>query len=472
MIDAEKANYTISRMCRLLKGSAPPTNGVGAAAGRTRAEQRRAERKIVEFHKASDGTYGGVARPARRRGDGAGQDGAKCMAQAEIAGISPRTWHPPTTVRPPPTRHPTWSSAGSTKAAAMPPGSPTSPTWPPVRVAHLAPSVTATPAGSWAPSPTTSGPTWSRMRGQAVALRGELPGKVIFHADRGCQYTSQQLADLCGGRPGVCWDNAAAESFWSRSRTSTPPARVRHDRRPPRRLHLDRRLVQRPPTPHRLPPTTVRTPPGPTGRPDGQPLTKQPTCGPTWRTVEPLSTWRTQPREGMAVRGCRVRPARASGWVGGAASAGLGSRSCRRPGSGCGARSQYGPCPGWPTRRGRRPRRNATRQDGQFDAPCGVSPTDSRGAVRGVVVGVRDGGRERVNGTRAGPPLLDLVVDGVAVPDPGPRCFVDAGNRPDHGLVHPGSNRGTGPRSGTDSSRDGIVARVAGTDAAGGQAVR
>ena len=58
---------------------------------------------------------------------------------------------------------------------------------------------------------------------QAVALRGHLPGKVIFHADRGCQYTSQQIADLAGeldllrsmGRTGVCWDNAAAESFWS-----------------------------------------------------------------------------------------------------------------------------------------------------------------------------------------------------------------------------------------------------------------
>ena len=57
----------------------------------------------------------------------------------------------------------------------------------------------------------------------AVALRGQLPGQVILHADRGCQYTSAQMArvartyDLARsvGRTGVCWDNAAAESFWA-----------------------------------------------------------------------------------------------------------------------------------------------------------------------------------------------------------------------------------------------------------------
>ena len=54
-----------------------------------------------------------------------------------------------------------------------------------------------------------------------------MPAKVIFHADRGCQYTSQQLADACDdlpvlqlvGRTGVCWDNAAAESFLSTLKT-------------------------------------------------------------------------------------------------------------------------------------------------------------------------------------------------------------------------------------------------------------
>jgi transposase InsO family protein len=56
----------------------------------------------------------------------------------------------------------------------------------------------------------------------AVAARDPEPG-VIFHSDRGCQYTSAAyaaLADECEvtlsvGRTGQCWDNALAESFFS-----------------------------------------------------------------------------------------------------------------------------------------------------------------------------------------------------------------------------------------------------------------
>jgi putative transposase len=56
-----------------------------------------------------------------------------------------------------------------------------------------------------------------------VVLRGQLAQTVILHADRGCQYTSEQLPRFTGehnlirsvGRTGVCWDNAAAESFWA-----------------------------------------------------------------------------------------------------------------------------------------------------------------------------------------------------------------------------------------------------------------
>jgi transposase InsO family protein len=56
----------------------------------------------------------------------------------------------------------------------------------------------------------------------AVAARDPGPG-VIFHSDRGCQYTSAAFASLAGdhqvtlslGRTGQCWDNALSESFFA-----------------------------------------------------------------------------------------------------------------------------------------------------------------------------------------------------------------------------------------------------------------
>ncbi|MFK0204082.1 IS3 family transposase [Streptomyces lavendulae] len=57
-----------------------------------------------------------------------------------------------------------------------------------------------------------------------TACRTRRPaGPVIFHSDRGCQYTSRELAALATdfgirlsvGRTGQCWDNALAESFFS-----------------------------------------------------------------------------------------------------------------------------------------------------------------------------------------------------------------------------------------------------------------
>jgi transposase InsO family protein len=55
----------------------------------------------------------------------------------------------------------------------------------------------------------------------ALAARDPAPG-VIFHADRGCQYTSADYARLAAasdvrlshGHTGQCWDNALAESFF------------------------------------------------------------------------------------------------------------------------------------------------------------------------------------------------------------------------------------------------------------------
>ena len=49
------------------------------------------------------------------------------------------------------------------------------------------------------------------------------PEGVIFHSDRGCQYTSKEFADFCAlkgvvrsmGRRATCFDNAVAESFFA-----------------------------------------------------------------------------------------------------------------------------------------------------------------------------------------------------------------------------------------------------------------
>jgi len=58
----------------------------------------------------------------------------------------------------------------------------------------------------------------------AMAFVQRAPGTgVIFHSDRGCQYTSGDFAQLARangvvlsvGRTGECWDNAVAESFFA-----------------------------------------------------------------------------------------------------------------------------------------------------------------------------------------------------------------------------------------------------------------
>lgn len=56
----------------------------------------------------------------------------------------------------------------------------------------------------------------------AIIYRHPQPG-VIFHSDRGAQYTSAEFRAFCHvndvrpsvGRTGICYDNAVAESFFA-----------------------------------------------------------------------------------------------------------------------------------------------------------------------------------------------------------------------------------------------------------------
>lgn len=57
----------------------------------------------------------------------------------------------------------------------------------------------------------------------AALVTRKPPKGVIFHSDRGCQYTSKEFADFCAingvrrsmGRRATCYDNAVSESFFA-----------------------------------------------------------------------------------------------------------------------------------------------------------------------------------------------------------------------------------------------------------------
>ncbi len=59
---------------------------------------------------------------------------------------------------------------------------------------------------------------------RAIDLRGEIPTDLLFHSDRGVQYTSDDFRgclELLGisqsmSEKGQCWDNAPCESFWGK----------------------------------------------------------------------------------------------------------------------------------------------------------------------------------------------------------------------------------------------------------------
>lgn len=238
MIEAERANeasrFTVSRMCRLLGVDRRrfyewrARLGAGPSLRQQRAVELAAQ--IRGFHAASDATYGAPRIHADLQDAGVAvsrKTVAKLMQAEGITGISPRTWHPPTTVRgadpfPVPDLVARQFDQGVRDAAWFSDITylHTGEGWAylcVVRDGHTRRVLGRTVADSL-----HTDLVEDALR-QAVALRGLLPRKVIFHADRGTQYTSAQLADAAAelgvlrsmGRTGVCWDNAAAESFWS-----------------------------------------------------------------------------------------------------------------------------------------------------------------------------------------------------------------------------------------------------------------
>jgi putative transposase len=235
-MDAQKATTTIARMARLLAVSRSGYYAWAAreASGPSRAQRRRAglTAKIAGFYEASDRGSPRILADLREAGERVSRKTvAKAMAAAGIVGISPRKFTPATTVAGPdpapvPDRVGRVFDRGRVDAVWTSDITylDTDQGW--LYLCAVRDGCSRRVIG-WAIEDHMRADLVEAALPMAVTLRGSLPDRVVFHADRGAQYTSAQIAEVATdlavlqsmGRTGVCWDNAPAESFWSTFKT-------------------------------------------------------------------------------------------------------------------------------------------------------------------------------------------------------------------------------------------------------------
>lgn len=194
-------------------------------------EQRREElaAAVVVAHRDSDGVYGAPRITAELREQGcqvSRKTIAKIMAGLGIQGVSPRPWKVTTRRDPAAAAHPdlvnrvfdvgeldrVWISDITYLA--------TGEGW--LYLAAVRDACSRRVIG-WAIEDHMRAELVTAALQMAVETRGQRPQQVVFHADRGSQYTSAQVAIFAAdnglkpsmGATGICWDNAMAESFWA-----------------------------------------------------------------------------------------------------------------------------------------------------------------------------------------------------------------------------------------------------------------
>jgi putative transposase len=241
LIEAEKASplrhlnqvLPVARMLKLLGVS-----GSGFYGWRARVEgppSPRARRReelaaaVVAAHRDSDGVYGAPRITAELRDQGhrvSRKSVAKVMAGLGIQGISPRPWRVTTQPDPEAPALPdlvgrvfdtgeldrVWISDITYLATGQ--------GW--LYLAAVRDACSRRVIG-WAIEDHMRAELVTAALDMAVKTRGQRPEKVVFHADRGTQYTSRQVAQFAAehdlacsaGAIGACWDNAMAESFWA-----------------------------------------------------------------------------------------------------------------------------------------------------------------------------------------------------------------------------------------------------------------
>ncbi len=231
LVQAEKANFPINMMCRLLKISrAAYYAWVDRPASARAIRVQALGERIVALHTDSDGTYGAPRLLIDLRAEGvvvSGKTVAKVMRHKGIRGSAPRPWRVTTVPEPDPSNVPTdrvkrQFDQGRLDAVWV--GDITYiRTW--AGWLYLATVIDGHSRRviGWALAEHMRASLVTDALSMAVVQRGYPVAGVIFHSDRGVQYTSGALKALAGhhgvllsvGRTGVCWDNAMAESFFA-----------------------------------------------------------------------------------------------------------------------------------------------------------------------------------------------------------------------------------------------------------------
>jgi putative transposase len=229
VIDAEKANYPVAWMCRLL---GVPRSSFYAwrnkAETATAARRRELAAHVRRVFDAGRGAYG-----CRRVTAQLNREGIECsvglvadlMREAGLRACQPRAYKRTTVPGKDPQARPDLIGRDFTADA---PGT------------RLVGDITYLKTGEgWlylatvidlATRMVTGWQLAGHMRTSLVTdalamavTHGHLTPGAVFHSDRGAQYTSAEFAAFCAargirpstGRTGVCWDNAAAESFFA-----------------------------------------------------------------------------------------------------------------------------------------------------------------------------------------------------------------------------------------------------------------
>lgn len=230
-IEAEKAGRrNVKRACELLQVSRAAF--YAHLSGPSAREQADAglTGQIQAIHEESKGRYGAprVHAELRRRGRRHGRKRvARLMRGAGIAGKTPRRWRKTTTPDPAATaradRIRRDFTADASKINSRWCGDITYVgTWEGWLYLATVIDIASRRVVGYAITDHLRTELVSAALANAVAARGPGPG-VIFHADRGCQYTSAEFAALASGqavtlshgRTGQCWDNALSESFFA-----------------------------------------------------------------------------------------------------------------------------------------------------------------------------------------------------------------------------------------------------------------